>query len=414
MKKQILPGFGLLLCAFSAQSQVVVIPDELTSLTARAPIVYLSESTARFEREPNTHAWISDVEHVKWDSTGETFLTNTTQPLYMTGDTIPANRKFELFPYHYYKAKYEAQLGQPLNYKLVGINRTTATLTLRIDGLGKTTDWDHYKAWEGALRGDGRTTVTLKPGERHVFWEARGLQKDLPWSGIVLGQADADLWVADYCYTSRQDPDPALEKSKPMPDLAWPPYLLASFSRGSTDWCSATIELLPHRHDEQKYLPLSALGSDAHGFAFAYSPGGPITKLAEYKVVQPTFLQDQVFVRDPVTSYSHTFFGGNYPIMYSIPMRVTNDLSATKTFCFYLASNDKWRVDSIIGVWLNGKMLWRRVPGPKSDAYWRVASVTLKPGERAAIEPIVIPLGSRWGGMLGVVQVTEAKPASAK
>ncbi|MEI7635384.1 MAG: hypothetical protein WCK47_14020 [bacterium] len=401
-----------ILSAVSAASLILIIGaqaggmpgagDDLTSIAA-GDIEFLSESQAGFSRGANEWAWISDAEHMFWKSTNELFLADARKPYYITGDTIPANRDFELFPYHYFSPKEAPVLGNALNYKLIAQNRTTATVTLEIRGQGVTTEWEHAKAWEGALRGEGRKTVTLAPGEIFTFWEARGLKPGLPWSAIVLGRADGNLWVCDYCW--RGEKDPGVANAKPMPDLAWPPYLLASFTRGAAEWNSAGINILPGGRTPQGSLPLSVLIGAPKSIAFGYSPGGPITKLCEYKAVQPTFNQDNYYVKDPVSGYEHVFFGGNYPVRYKLPLPLENDTEATRTVSLYLASNDKFNVDSIAGVWSGGRFLSKRVPGLKAGRHWRIFRATLYPRARMRDEIVIVPLGSRWGGLVATLIV---------
>jgi hypothetical protein len=226
------------------------------------------------------------------------------------------------------------------------------------------------------------------------------LKPDLPWSAIVLGKADGDLMVNDFCYLG--DAAPAPESLGQMPDLAWPPYLLASFTRGSADWNSARVELFAEQRDRSGDLPISVLGNCISSIALGYSPGGPITKLSEYKNVAPTFARDSLVVRDPVTSYSHHFFGGNYPIMYDVSTPLVNDTSSSVKVRLWLCSNDRFNVDSIVGVWLPllKTMTWARVPAMPKNNRWSPLSITLGPGRRGTLEAILIPLGSRWGGFV--------------
>jgi hypothetical protein len=361
----------------------------------------LSESDARFTRGTNECVWISDAEHMVWDETGEQFLADSTHPACLARDVIPRGRKFELFPYHYFRRKDYDTLGRKLlNYRLVARNETTRPVVLRVEGQGTTRDWDHYKAWEGALAHNGATTVTLAPGESHVFWEARGLQPELPWSAIVFGRADGDLVVSDFCYLQEDAPDAG--RLGQMPDLAWPPYLLASFTRGLADWFTARVELLPDLRNARGELPVSAFGNGVCSVALGYSPGGPITKLSEYKHVAPTFARDSMMVRDPVTSYSHHFFGGNYPVVYDASTALVNDTSGTVTVRLWLCSNDRFNVDSFVGVWNAAakRMLWSRVPSMPRNNRWNPVSMKLRAGERQVLEAVMVPLGSRWGGFV--------------
>lgn len=388
---------------------------DLTSFPlAGKPERFLSESEADFSQEPNGWTWVSDVEHMAWIETDESFLADPPFRYYLAGDRIPAGRRFELFPYHYYDRKEWERFGKkPLHYRLAARNETTRPVTLTVTGAGTTTDWEHWKAWDPALRGEGGTTVTLAPGESHTFWEARGLQPGLPWSAIVLGQADGDLHVFDYVYL--QEKDPGLEELRPMPDLAWPPYLLASFSRGSVGWNAARIELLTRSRDSQGRIPVSVLAGAVQSVAFGASPGGPITDLCHYAVVAPTFAEDMVDVKDPVTSWSHVFFGGNYPIRYRLRLPLLNDTGSTATVRLWLASNDRFGVDTLAGLWTadagrpegseaSDPMSWARVPALPRRERWRAVSVTLAPGEHWETRFVIVPLGSRWGGLVASLE----------
>lgn len=361
------------------------------------------QDNARFTKGKDGIVWISDIEHVIDEKTGDIYLADGKTRLYMYGDTVPAGKSFELFPYHYYDKEEEQKLGKRINYSLILKNISGAEATVKIEGMGTTRDWDHYKTWEGAFRGDNKKTITLKPNEVYTLWNAKGLEGGLPWSAIVFGKSTGDLWVCDYAYLG--DKDPGVEGAYPQPDLAWPPYLLASFTRGTAPWNTASIDLFPKQRDGKDRIPLKSIGDGVYSFAFAYSPGGPITNLCEYKAVQPTFLEDRLVVKDPATGYSHVFFGGNYPIMYKFRIPVVNDTAEVKSVSFYLCSNDTLKVDTIAGVWIGRKMLWRRVPMVGKNEHWRIASATVKPGGSEVMEFTVVPLGSRWGGMIGSLDV---------
>lgn len=380
-------------------------PDVFEDWTADRAVQPLAPPLARFTREPNTWSWISDIEHALEETTGEPFIADVPRPYYWCGDRIPGGRNFELFPYHYYDKVEEDILARRINYTLRVKNIVERDVTVEIFGMGTTRDWDHYKTWEGALRGDGKQTFTLKPGEERVLWEEKQLVGDLPWSGIILGKADGDLWVCDYIYLG--DTDPGYVHAEPQPDLAWPPYLLASYTRGGVDWNAARIDLFPERRDPGGRLPLAAIGNGAWNMAFGYSPGGPITNLCEYKAMEPTFPEDVLSVLDPVSGKEHLFFGGNYPIMYKFRLPVVNDSTERKSIRFYLCSNDKFNVDTIAGVWIQERMLACRVPMVSKNKQWRIFTLTLDPGEESeAVDFIVVPLGSRWGGMIGTVEIT--------
>lgn len=382
--------------------------QEFTSFPlADKPEHLLSETDARFSRGENEWVWISDAEHMVWDDTGEQFLADSTQPMCLARDVIPAERKFELFPYHYFRRKDYTSLGNRLlNYRLVARNETTGTVSLHIKGKGTTRDWHHYKAWEAALSGNESTTITIAPGGQHVIWKAQGLQPDLPWSAIIFGQADGPLVVADYCYLDENAP--LLQDFAQMPDLAWPPYMLASFTRGSADWYTARVQLMPGWRNASGELPISKLQHVLTSVALAYSPGGPITKLSEYKYVAPSFARDSLMVRDPVTSYSHHFFGGNYPVVYDATTSFVNDTSDTMQVRLWLCSNDRFNVDSFVGVWnaLSRQMLWARVPSMPKNNRWNPVSLLMAPGAREALPAVIVPLGSRWGGFVASWEVS--------
>jgi hypothetical protein len=121
--------------------------------------------------------------------------------------------------------------------------------------------------------------------------------------------------------------------------------------------------------------------------------------------VQPTFVLDELVVKDPLSGYSHKFFGGNYPILYKFRLPMKNDTKAAKAVRFYLASNDKFKVDTIAGAWVGGKMLWRRVPMIGNNEHWRILSATIPPGQDETLDFIVVPLGSRWGGLVGSLEI---------
>lgn len=359
---------------------------------------------AVFTRREGGYTWCSDIEHVLEENTGEPYLADARKPFYFCGDKIPGGRYFELFPYHYYDREEEEILGGPIRYKLILKNISEKKITVYIDGQGYVTDWNHYKTWEGALRGDNKMTFDLEPGEVRTLWEEPALKGGLPWSGIALGRATGDIWVCDYAYSGEEDP--GLDGVQPQPDLTWPPYLLASFTRGTADWNAADIELFPKARDEQDNIQLSALKEKAYSIAIAYSPGGPITNLCEYKMFEPTFKDDVFSATDPLTEKSHIFFGGNYPVMYHFSLPMVNDTDEKKEVNFYLCSNDFYNVDTIAGIWINGRMLHRRVPVIGKDSHWRVFSMFLEPGTSEVAEFIVIPLGSCWGGMIATLEIT--------
>lgn len=370
--------------------------------------IFLSQTHASFEKQADSWAWISDVEHVIEPKFREHIFLADADPAYVMGaDTIPANKHFELFPYHYYDQWEVDKLGAKINYKLVAQNRTDEYLNIQISGAGTTRDWDHWRTWAGALAGEGARNITLAPGESVTLWEEERLEGGLPWSGIFLGRATGDLYVMDYAYLS--DEDPGFEHAGPMPDLSWKPYELASFSRGSIDWNAADMEIFPRRRDENGRLPLSAVEENVYSLAFAYSPGGPPSDLCYYHVVQNTFARDETRVVDPVSNTNHLFFGGNYPIMYRYSLRLQNDTEETREVSFYLAANDIFGVDALCGVWINGEFLHDRARLWEANEHWRVFTITLKPGEAHDQEFTVVPLGSRWGGLIGSFEFAKAE-----
>ena len=152
-------------------------------------VVLWTEKDVSFSREPNTFCWVSDIEHVIFEKEdGQLIvLADAPDPLYMTGERIPANTNFELFLYHHYGKKEAEQLGAKINYRLFMKNMTDREITVSIGGAGTVTNWDHYKTWEAALRGDGKETFSLAPYEERTLWHERRLEPDLPWSGIILG-----------------------------------------------------------------------------------------------------------------------------------------------------------------------------------------------------------------------------------
>ena len=171
------------------------------------------------------------------------------------------------------------------------------------------------------------------------------------------------------------------------------------------DWFTADVYLLPEARDAKGDLPVGALPARVSSIAFGYSPGGPITNLCEYKVVQPTFRHDIMRVPDPLTRWDHVFFGGNYPAMYRVRLPLVNDTTAPVTLNFHLASNDRFGVHSTAGVWLEGRLHRAVTPAIVRGDRWRVWSVRLAPGQRHAVDMTVVALGGLWGGFVGSLSV---------
>ena len=375
--------------------------DVRTSFTKQRSERFLAEPReAVMKRGKKETVWVSDIEHLLWPSTGERFLADDpTSPVVMARDTIPAGNSFELFPYHYLDKDEVTTMGAIPKYHLVASNQTTAPLTVTIHGMGKTISWGHEHAWRPALAGEGATTFTLAAGEERTLWREDRLRPGLPWSAVVLGHTTGKLTVTDYCYLGDDDPGSGAPL---MPDIAWPPYLLASFSRGLIDWFTADLELLPEARAENGALPLSAFkANEATSLSFGYSPGGPITNLCDYRAVQATFVNDVMRVKDPLSGWDHAFFGGNYPAIYRFEFPLANDSRATRTLSFHLASNDRFGVNSTAGVLVDGRFLRAVTPALMKESRWHVWSLTLGPGEERRVKMSIVPLGGLWGGFVG-------------
>lgn len=392
-------------CAVSHGEMTIQTDQDFYSFPEDQEIVYLEENTeVIFKRHENTYTWMSDVERVTWVDTEEVFLADSDPAYYLCGDVIPGGRHFELFPYHfYYQEEKDKLLGERINYSLILKNITDETVTIEIEGIGTTTDWEHYKAWEGAFHGEGQATIELQAGEIYTLWNEKRLTPGYPWSAIVLGKTSGDIWVADYAYLGEEDP--GIEHAEQMPDIAWPPYLLASFTRGTVDWNAADIIYFPDLRDSKQRIPFSRLEDKIYSIAIAYSPGGPVDDLCKYKVIEPTFEEDILMVEDPLSGKSHLFFGGNYPIMYHFSIPLVNDTEDKKVARFYLCSNDVFNVDTIAGVWIEGEMHHKRVPAIGRNKHWPVFKVLLEPGQTKNPDFIVVPLGSRWGGMIASLEI---------
>ncbi len=374
-------------------------PDALTSFPLTGlPERYLAEPRdARFARGTSETVWVSDIEHVFFQKTGDLFLADSTSPVVMARDRIGAGHRFELFPYHYVGRDEIAHIGRAPRYRLAMRNDTTSPLVVDLEGSGTVEGWEHGRAWAAALRGEGKTTVRLEPGAEHTLWQTGPLRGDLPWSAVVFGRTSGELTVVDYCFAGERDPGSGAAL---MPDLAWQPWLLASFTRGTAPWFTGTVALLPERRDAAGDIPLSAFRGQVSSLAFGYSPGGPVTDLCEYKAVQPTFVRDELVVRDPLTGWSHPFFGGNYPVRYRVRLPVRNDLDRPARLDAFLASNDQFGVDTAAGIWVDGRLTHREVPALKKGARWHAWSLSLRPGERGVAECEVIALGGRWGAII--------------
>lgn len=379
--------------------------DDFTSIPGN--VIQLTEKEASFTKEPNTFSFISDVEHVIFErEEGRLIvLADAEEPYYMSGERILANTDFELFLYHFYGKKEAEFLGAKINYRLFMKNMTDEEIQVEIKGVGTVTGWNHYKAWEGAFREDGRKTFTMAPYEEYSLWHEKQLKPDLPWSGVILGRTTGDVWVCNYAYTGEDDP--GVERARPMPDAALAPFYWPSFTRGTANWNAAWIDPFPHARDVVGNILLSKIEDGCYSFNFGYSPGGPLMKPCEYKVQEPTFEADKLYVLDGVSQFSHRYFGGHYPVMYKFKLPFFNDVmpGRTKEINFYLGSNDKYTVDSIAGVWINGKMLHRRVPAVVRGTHWRVWTATLTTKTPQTVEFTVVPLGGRWAGLTGAVEV---------
>ena len=391
--------FSLALSAVAANPQISFDADgAFQRLPKGLKQIWLAEKEARFTRHPNTFAWISDVEHVTCEKTNEIFLADADPPYYLCGATIPAGTFFELFSYHWFVTKEKDLLGERINYKLIARNDNPSDVVLELEGIGTTRSWDHHIAWEKAFRGDGRRIIRIKPGETVALWEERRIVEEFPWSGILLGRSSGDLWVCDYCWLGEKDP--GIQNARPMPDLSLPPVLNPSFSRGTAQLNGATIDLFPMARTASGRMALSQIKKGVYSFAIADSPGGPLGKPCRYAVVPKSFEADVMNVLDPVSQKSHLFFGGNYPVMYKLPLALANDSASTKTVSIFVSSNDKYNVDTLAGIWFQGKMTMRRVPIVGKKKHWKVIAITLPAGQILDEEITIVPIGSRWCGMV--------------
>ncbi len=399
--------WGILGFHSPAKAEWTLNPDkELTSFAEDAPLTFLTEpAEVKFTRKPETISWISDIEHVIEPRTGQVLLADAENPCYLCSEVIPGGKSFELFPYHYYDQAEENTLGGRISYKLIMENISADTVTVEIEGIGNTTDWEHSKTWKGAFGGDGKTQFKLKAGEKRTLWQENGLRGGYPWSAIVLGKTSGAVRVTDYAYLGPKDPD--ADQAKQMPDLALKPYEAPSFTRGLADWNEASIDFFPGKRDGKNRIGLKGLEGKMHSVAFASAPGGPVTNLWAYNLYDQTFKADKLNVIDPVSGKGHLFFGGNYPVMYKINLPVINDTDEPKTVNLFLCSNDFCCVHTLVGIWGNGQFHNRLVPVVGWDQHWRAASVTLKPGQADDLDLTIVPLGSRWAGLIASLEVAE-------
>lgn len=361
--------------------------------------VWVDQTNSSFKIHPQTFAWISDIEHVYWEQSKTSYLADAQVPYYLCGATVPGHTSFELFPYHYYDQKEAELLGGEINYKLIAKNISNEDVVLEIEGMGTTRDWDHHKAWQGALGGEGKKVVVLKPGQSITIWQEKSLKGDLPWSAIVFGKASGDLWFCDYVYLCEDDP--GIENAKAIPDLSLSPIDWPSFTRGIATWHRADIHLFPNLRTPSGRIDLSNIQSGIYSFAVSDSPGGPASAPADYTAVRASFKTDEYPVLDPVSQISHRFFGGNYPVMYNVSVPLANTTDKKIKVSFYICSNDKFGVDSLIGVWMDGQLSWARAPMILKNQHWELFVKEVLPGQIMDIEFVMVPLGSRWGSMIG-------------
>ena len=359
---------------------------------------------AAFHRKPDSFSWISDVEHIIYSENGEKYLADGDPAFYFCGATIPGCSFFELFPYHYYDKKEEEILGKKIHYSLIAKNINSVEVILEIDGQGTTRDWDHFKTWRGALSGKHKRMIRIPPGKSVTLWTEKDLDGDLPWSGVILGYASADVWVCDYAWTGEMDP--GAENARPMPDLSLPPIEWPSFTRGTATWNAADVDFFPNARTAGGKIPLGKMNNGVYSLAIAEAPGGPENKPQLYAARERSFPSDQLPVLDPVSQKSHLYFGGNYPVMYNFRIPLANEGDKSRRVSFNISSNDTWNVDSIIGAWINGEMLWKRVPDVDRNLYWSLWEIDLEPGETEEVDFILVPLGSRWGGMIASLAIT--------
>lgn len=366
--------------------------------------VYVMPPHVSFRKGTGETVWISDIELLTMpNDKSKHLVANAPHKTILGVGKIPAGNRFELFPYHYADEGYEKVLGGTISYRLLLKNETTGTVTVTLEGMGTALNWEHWRTWSGALGGQNSMVKELKPNEELTLWNPVKMKQGLPYSAVALGRVSGgDLSVYDYCYTG--DKDPGMSGCRPLPDLTWPPYDHPSFIRGLASWFTGKIGYSALSRLEDGSIPVSDYLGKSHSVAFGFSAGGPITNLCDYKAVSPTFVDDVCLVSDPVSSASHIFFGGNYPMIYSLDLPLKNNTDKPVEIEFLLASNDKFGVHTYTGVSMAGKFLEKDAPTVVKGKRWKVWTLTLKPGERYDANMRIIPLGSRWGGLIASIK----------
>ncbi len=383
-------------------SMKILPTDTLTSIPMNAANeTLLTPPQAIFIKGQNEVVWISDIEDVTLKKNDQLDLLVANKPYkkYLASGKLPAGKQFQLFPYHYLSKDYQSVTSSSINYRLFVKNETTGVLTLTIHGQGFALDWNHWRSWDGALKGQGSKVHVLQPNEELTLWEPKELKPELPYNAIILGQVNGgDLSVYDYCYIND---DPGIEGCKELDDLAWAPTYDPAFIRGTADCFTATIKL----DNADNALPVSKLMGGLKSVSFGYSPGGPITNLCEYKAVTPSFPDDTCVVTDSVSKKKHVFFGGNYPMIYNYRLPLLNDTGTPVEVNFYIASNDVFGVNSYVGVWMGDKALPFVAPAVKNGNRQHLWSLVLEPGELYHANMRIISLGSKWGGIIASIDV---------
>jgi len=381
--------------------------DPLTSVPFNdASEVFLAPPMVTLTRGTSETVWISDIEEIAFvdeNKNEQLLIANSPHKLLMGSGVIRAGNRFELFPYHYVEKDYVKKTKEMLNYHLIVRNEGDSTATLCLSGIGTVTGWAHWRPWDGALSGAKAAIVTLSPKQQYTVWSQKGLQDGLPYSGVMLGTVKGgDLHVYDYCYTGD---DPGIDGCQPVSDLTWAPKYDPAFIRGTAPWFTGMIKLFPQNRTQTGDIPVSAFGDKVNSVAFGYSPGGPITNLCLYNAVAPSFADDICMVLDPVSKKKHVFFGGNYPIVYSFDLPLFNDLDCPVEIEFLLSSNDVFGVNTYVGVWMNEKVVERDAPAIVKNNRLHVWKLKLAPNERYLANMRVVPLGSKWGGLVGSFRV---------